>query len=159
MPERNSKTGVTVAEPMSYTHIRGRQPEWWKTIHTSSKKDNGHTTKVHSCPYTSDRHDEETSGAWQRLERRTTHPERAGDRELRRVFKDVTPRDAPSTRGIAYDLDFHPENPTPRTYEPPSMKKGGEVKKTGVYLLHKGEHVIPKKYTKKRDEKKKKCPH
>ena len=67
MPERNSKTGVTVAEPMSYTHIRGRQP--------------------------------------------------------------------------------------------PSMKKGGEVKKTGVYLLHKGEHVIPKKYTKKRDAKKHKCPH
>jgi hypothetical protein len=37
--------------------------------------------------------------------------------------------------------------------QPPSMKKGGKVKKTGAYKLHKGEHVVPAKKAgaKKRD--------
>ncbi len=36
-----------------------------------------------------------------------------------------------------------------RPYEVPSYKKGGRVKRTGLALLHKGEHVIPKNKVKK----------
>lgn len=32
--------------------------------------------------------------------------------------------------------------------KPPSMKKGGRVKKTGLHLLHKGEEVVPAKKAK-----------
>ena len=31
----------------------------------------------------------------------------------------------------------------------PSMKKGGRVKKTGLVLLHRGEHVVPAKRSKR----------
>ena len=34
--------------------------------------------------------------------------------------------------------------------KPPSMEKGGKVKKTGLHLLHKGEVVIPAKEAKKK---------
>lgn len=33
--------------------------------------------------------------------------------------------------------------------QPPSLKKGGKVKKTGVYTLHKGERVLNTKQAKK----------
>jgi hypothetical protein len=33
-----------------------------------------------------------------------------------------------------------------------SMKKGGMVKKTGMYMLHKGEMVVPAKMSKKLKE-------
>jgi len=35
------------------------------------------------------------------------------------------------------------------TSKPPSMKKGGMVKKTGLHYLHKGEMVVPVKDVKK----------
>ena len=33
-----------------------------------------------------------------------------------------------------------------------SFKRGGRVKKTGVYLIHKGEHVLNREQTKRADE-------
>lgn len=35
----------------------------------------------------------------------------------------------------------------------PSMKSGGRVKKTGLVLLHRGEHVVPAKRSKKTSSK------
>lgn len=42
------------------------------------------------------------------------------------------------------------------SFGPPSFKKGGKVKKTGVYKLHKGERVLTVRATKKLAGKKRK---
>jgi outer membrane translocation and assembly module TamA len=52
----------------------------------------------------------------------------------------------------AYNMNFKNEDDKRRmlekktedpSHQPPQMKKGGEIKKTGLYQLHKGEIVIP----------------
>ena len=37
-----------------------------------------------------------------------------------------------------------------RSRPPPSLKEGGQVKKTGLYRLHKGEVVVPAKIVNKK---------
>jgi hypothetical protein len=39
-----------------------------------------------------------------------------------------------------------PQKLPPMQVAPPQMKKGGPIKKTGVYLLHKNEYVVPAKH-------------
>jgi hypothetical protein len=52
----------------------------------------------------------------------------------------------PGAGGVGFGGPYQPE-PFIR-----SMKKGGKVKKTGKYKLHKGERVVPAKKSRKRGD-------
>ena len=67
----------------------------------------------------------------------------------------VAPRTVQMQKGAIPDKGVRVSR-NPKPFSPQSLigsfKKGGRVKKTGVYLLHKGEHVLNKEQTQRADE-------
>ena len=61
--------------------------------------------------------------------------------EKKKVYKKILKKKAPKAVDIA------------KGKKPRSMKKGGTVKETGIYKLHKGEKVVPVKKKKKTEPK------
>ena len=122
MPERTSRTGVQHEDVRGYIRVRERPT----TANTSRNEFTSRLidlrTDGRSCP---------------RRETPTTALHRSHDESTAHIRNDVL---------LALENQH-----TGQTLEAPtSMKKGGKVKKTGIYLLHKGEHVIPVKKEKKK---------
>jgi hypothetical protein len=65
------------------------------------------------------------------------------------------PEGSPSGAGPSNNSPTPPPNPKHAKRKdpdkpPPSLKEGGQVKKTGLYRLHKGEVVVPAKIVNKK---------